>query len=306
MRAAAVVAAVLLVASTAPSAAGGSPASAASAGSPASPGVPPKGASSDAPRGAYADVNGVRIWYEVRGAGAPVVLLHGGMSTIETSFEKVLPELTRRYRVVAVEQVGHGHSPDADRPYSYARMADDTAAVLRNLRIERADLVGWSDGAEVALQLAIRHPQLVRRMVLSGVTTALAGMEPKALQSVRDTSAEEMARKWGPLREAYERASPDGAAHWPRFVAKVRALWLDPAEQDMGAAKVAAIAAPTLVVAGDRDTVRPEHAVELFRNLRHGQLCILPGTGHGTFRARAEWLLPIITAFLDAPEKAAK
>jgi len=255
-----------------------------------------------ASNGGYASVNGVKLYYEVRGTGAPVVLLHGGINTLETTFANLMPELARKYRVVAVEQVGHGHSPDTEAPRTLAEMADDTAALLAHLGIPRADLVGWSDGGIIALLIAVRHPERVRRVVASGANLRLDALSPNFVKWATAVVPEDKSLE--KLRMAYERASPDGPAHWPTLLARDRALWLQPViiEKD----KLATVKAPTLVVSGDGDSVLVEHAVEIFRTLPDAQLCVLPATGHNTFVPRAAWLLPMLTSFLDAPDKTAK
>jgi pimeloyl-ACP methyl ester carboxylesterase len=250
----------------------------------------------------YASVNGVKLYYEMRGEGAPVVLLHGGINTLETTFANLMPELARKYRVVAVEQVGHGHSPDTEAPRTYAEMADDTAALLGHLGISRADLVGWSDGGIIALLVAVRHPERVRRVVASGANIRLDALSPGFVKWVTEVTPGD--KSLTRLREAYERVSPDGPAHWPTLLARDRALWLQPVIIEKE--KLAAVKAPTLVVSGDGDSVPVEHAVEIFRTLPEAQLCVLPATGHNTFVPRAAWLLPMLTSFLDAPDKTAK
>lgn len=264
--------------------------------------APPPAASAEdalAPGPHRVAVHGLAMYYEVRGDGPPLVLLHGGLHGIEGSFGRVLPALAARRRVIAVEQIGHGHTPDADRPFRYADMAEDTAALLARIGVGPADLLGWSDGGIVALFLAARHPERVRRVVVSGANARLEGMAPAAMRGMRDTPPERMARELSPaLREAYAAASPDGPDHWPVVVAKAREMWLAPV--GLEPADLARIAAPTLLIAGDRDLVRPEHEVELLHAIRSAQLLILPGTGHRTLDARAEWVLPVLWSFLDA------
>src|SRR5919202_78290 len=121
-------------------------------------------------RGQYASVNGLNMYYEVHGAGRPLVLLHGALSAIGTSFGKVLPTLAKTRRVIAIEQQAHGHTADIDRPLSYAQMAEDTGALLQRLGIDQADYVGYSMGGGIALQLAMRHPDRVRKFVFAGGT----------------------------------------------------------------------------------------------------------------------------------------
>lgn len=251
--------------------------------------------------GTYADANGSRMYYEVHGKGRPIVLLHGGLGTIETSFSKLVPELARDHRVIAIEQVGHGHSPDRDGAYAYARQAEDTAALLAHIGVSGADVVGYSDGGILALLLAARHPELVRKVVASGANVRPDGIEPKPLGWMRQASPEEFAAKMGGAGrlEAYGRASPDGAGHWQVLAEKVRALWVGPVPLEP--ADLARIAAPVLLVSGDHDTIRPEHTVEMFRAMPRAQLLVLPDTGHDTFNTRAALLNPILVAFLDAP-----
>jgi len=250
----------------------------------------------------YASVNGVKLYYEVRGAGAPVVLLHGGINTLETTFANLMPELARKYRVVAVEQVGHGHSPDTEAPRTYEEMADDTAALLGHLGITGADLIGWSDGGIIALLVAIRHPERVRRVVASGANIRLDALSPAFVKWAKAVAPDD--KSLDKVRLAYERVSPDGPAHWPTLLARDRALWLQPVIIEKG--RLATVKAPTLVVSGDGDSVLVEHAVEFYRTLPDAQLCVLPATGHNTFVPRAAWLLPMLTSFLDAPDKTTK
>jgi pimeloyl-ACP methyl ester carboxylesterase len=254
----------------------------------------------------YADVHGLKMYYEIHGRGDPLVLLHGTLSTIGTSFGKVLPALSSTRQVIAVEQQAHGHTADIDRPLSYEQMADDTAAVLHQLGIDQADLFGYSMGAGIALQIAMRHPSLVRKLVLASVTYTSAGLYPELLAAFETSKPEDLAGS--PFQEDYERVAPKPQA-WATLVAKVNQL--DRAIQDWPPEAIRAIKAPTLVIIGDSDIVRPEHAVELFRLLGGGvagdlfglprsQLAVLPGTMHVTVVDRAEWLLSMIPAFLDA------
>jgi pimeloyl-ACP methyl ester carboxylesterase len=214
--------------------------------------------------------------------------------------------------VIAAELQGHGHTADVDRPLSYEQMADDTAALARHLEIDEADVVGYSMGGGVALQMAIRHPALVRKLVIASTSFTLDGMHAAALEMFPSITPELFAGS--PIEEAYLRTAPN-PDDFPKLVEKMKQLDTTPfawPEQD-----IRAIAAPTLIVLGDSDGVRLEHAVELFR-LRGGgvmgdlagmpesQLAVLPGTSHyvppgSGLLDRAEWLLAMIPPFLDAP-----
>ncbi|MBM3796514.1 MAG: alpha/beta hydrolase, partial [Acidobacteria bacterium] len=168
----------------------------------------------------YAHVRGARLYYEVHGAtdAPPLVLLHGGMHSAAASFAKQIPEFARTRRVIAIEQMGHGHSPDvAGRALSYEGMTEDTAAVLRHIGIREADVVGWSNGGQIALRLAFTHPDLVRRVVASGVGFG-ASPAMRARLAAADVTA------FFPAAQAeYAKVSPDGAAHWKVLGVKCRA-----------------------------------------------------------------------------------
>jgi pimeloyl-ACP methyl ester carboxylesterase len=245
------------------------------------------------------------MYYEIHGSGRPLVVLHGAFMTIEL-LGKLVPELARTRQVIAVEMQGHGHTADIDRPLSYEALADDTDALLRHLAIEAADVYGYSLGAGVALQLALRHPARVRKLVLVSGSYTSDGLYPEVLAGIEHIRPELF--DGTPWRAAYDRVAPNPEA-FPALIEKMKQLDLTPFAWPKEA--VQAIAAPTLIVIGDSDGTRPEHAVEMFR-LRGGgrfgdlagmptsQLAVLPGTHHVGILERADWLLAMVPPFLDA------
>ena len=264
--------------------------------------------SSDVQTG-YAPINGLEMYYEIHGAGAPCLLLHGAYMTTD-SMGPLLHGLATTRQVIAVEQQGHGRTADADRPITYEQMADDTAALARHLKIGHADVVGFSMGAGIGLQLAIRHPSLVRKLVAASAAFTRDGMHAEAVEMIPAVTPEMFAGS--PRETEYLRLAPN-PGDFSKLVEKLVRLLSTPfawAEED-----IRGIAAPTLIVVGDSDIVRLEHAVELFR-LRGGgimgefsgppasQLAVLPGTTHlippgvGVID-RADWLLAMIPPFLD-------
>ncbi len=247
----------------------------------------------------YAPVNGLEIYYEVHGAAGgettPLVLLHGGGSTIQTSFGRVLPSLAKSRRVIAFEQQGHGHTADVDRPYSFEQSADDTATLLRHLDVERADLFGFSNGGSIALQAAIRHPGLVRRLVVGSAMFKRDGLYPEVWASMERATLQDMPEE---LQEAYRRVSPH-PDRLREFHDKCVTRMLEFA--DWQPESIQSIQAPTLVMLGDSDIVRLEHAVEMFRLLPHARLAVLPDSDHMKFVERADWQVSMIEAFLEAP-----
>jgi pimeloyl-ACP methyl ester carboxylesterase len=243
-------------------------------------------------------INGHPIYFERFGNGRPVVLLHGGLCTLRYSFEEQVAILAERQQVIGIEQVGHGHSADIPGPFTYGGMAEDTAEVLRRLGVSGADLIGWSDGGVLALILALRCPVLVRRLVVSGANVRADGLDAEYLKYLGETPPDKIAVDMpAEMREAYEAVSPDGPEHWPIVVGKV--MKMEEEAVVLESDELAAIEAPTLVVAGDRDLVALDHTAYIARSLPEGELCILPGIGHDTFRSAADWLNPIMMDFLD-------
>ncbi|HUR57046.1 MAG TPA: alpha/beta hydrolase [Opitutaceae bacterium] len=256
--------------------------------------------SSAAPaRTGYAPVNGLQLYYEIHGGAnagqPPLVLLHGGGDTIETSFGRILPVLARTRQIIAIEQQGYGHTADiADRPFSFEQSADDTAALLAHLKIDRADVLGFSNGGTIALQVAMRHPRVVRKLVVVSAFFSRGGAEPAFWEWMRNARLENMPVE---LQEAYRKVAPHPEnlrAFHDKAAQRMRDF------QDIPPQSLRAITAPTLVMCGDADVVRPEHAVELSRLLPHAQLAILPGTDHMAVMTRTEWVAPMVSRFLDA------
>jgi pimeloyl-ACP methyl ester carboxylesterase len=257
-------------------------------------------------QGNYAPINGLQMYYEVHGEGQPLVLLHGAYSTIETDFGKMLPDLAKNRKVIGVEQQAHGHTADIDRPLSYEQMADDTAALLRHLGIQQTDIFAYSFGSGTALQIAHRHPSLVRKLALfGGIAYRPEGLYPELLGMLDSFKPEFLIGT--PWHEAYLRVAPR-PEDFTTLVAKK--IELDRNWKGWSPEEIQAIKAPVLIVIGDSDIVRPEHVVEMFRLLGGGvvgdmvglpnsQLAILPSTTHVTIVDRTEYLVPMVTAFLE-------
>jgi pimeloyl-ACP methyl ester carboxylesterase len=214
--------------------------------------------------------------------------------------------------VIVPEMQGHGRTADADRHITYEGMADDTAALLRHLGIEEADVFGYSMGSGVALQLAIRHPEVVRRLVILSASYTSEGMQPELHEMIPSITPEVFAGS--PIEAAYKEIAPN-PEDFPTLVEKLKRLDMTPF--DWGAENVRGIESPTMIVVGDADAVRLEHAVEMFRLLGGGamgdlaglsrhRLAVLPGTAHfippgSGVLDRAGWLLAMVPPFLDAP-----
>ena len=268
----------------------------------------PAASNADSPSGTqrYYEVSGAKLYTQVYGHGPPIVFLHGGMVFFDNNFARQRDYFSTYRTVIGIDQRGHGHSPDGPWSLSYKLMADDTAAIIERLGLGRVDVVGHSDGADLALVLARDHPDLVHRLVISGANIRA------------DLSAEEKQRsQWSPqqlaahLREMaarlppwflpdYAKVSPDGPDHWMKLLAKCYDMWLQPVVIEP--ADLKKISIPVLVMAGDHDFTSVEENAEIFRDLPRGQLIIVPASGHGTFRSRPELVNLAIREFLDQPD----
>jgi pimeloyl-ACP methyl ester carboxylesterase len=225
-----------------------------------------------------ANIHGHRIYYAVRGNGPTLVFLHGGGDSGEHSFARQLDVFSEHHFIVAPDQVGQGRTPDVPGPLSYTAMMEDTAQLLELLKLKHVDVVGFSDGGILALMLAVRHPELVRRLVISGVNIAPEGLRPEDLEELRATQIPK-----------------------PKTIdEKLAHLWFtSPTEAELNLGLLAKISQPALVVSGDRDAITLEHTLKIFHALPDAQLCVLPGTDHATFSGRSDWLNPIINEFLN-------
>ena len=228
------------------------------------------------PAGHYAAVNGLQLYYEIHGTGMPLVLLHGGGSTIETTYGRVLPSLAKHHKVIAIELQAHGHTADIDRPMTFEQDADDVAVLLQQLQISKADIMGFSNGATTALLIAIRHPERVNKLVLASPLYRRDGMPPGFFESMEQATLAQMP---APLAEAYKKINPDPKGLDAMFHRDANRMI---GFKDIPDTDIKGIQAPSLVINGYGDVITSEHVLLLSRTLPHAELAILPG-GHGDY-----------------------
>jgi pimeloyl-ACP methyl ester carboxylesterase len=266
--------------------------------------VPPAQAADGTAR--YVEARGARLYVETSGHGRPILFLHGGATFFDDAFGRQRDDFSPSHTVIGIDQRGHGHSPDGPWELSYQMMADDTAAVLRSLALGPVDVVGHSDGGNVALILARDYPELVRRVVVSGANlrsglTAQQVAERRAMSedALRAKLEELSAKMPARFRASYGRVSPDGPDHWMTLLRKSFFMWIEPVVLETEALR--RIEAPVLVTAGDHDFTSVEDTAEIARGLPHGQLFVVPGTGHDTMGTRPELVDLAIREFIDGP-----
>lgn len=258
------------------------------------------------PTTGYAPVNGLKMYYEVHGSGEPVVLLHGAFMTITSNWGGWIDELSKTRKVIAVEMQGHGRTADIPREINNENLADDVAALLTYLKLSRADLIGYSMGGGVAMTVAVRHPDQVRRVVVISSTFRRDGMVQEGIDAMPKLTAEDF--KGSPIEAEYERLSPT-PDQFSKFVERMVAD--DSKGNDLSADQLRSTTAPMFFIHGDADGIRLEHVAEMFR-LKGGEihgdlrprsasrLAILPNTTHVTLMQRMAIIVPMVNDFLDA------
>jgi pimeloyl-ACP methyl ester carboxylesterase len=256
----------------------------------------------------YAPVNGLEMYYEIHGSGGtPLVLLHGSFMTIDLNWGELLPILAENRQVIAVEMQGHGHTADIDRDPTFEHFAGDVAALLDHLGIDRADVLGYSLGGAIAVHVAVRHPDTVRKVVVLSSAFRPDGWLPEVLAGIEALTPDVLEAT--PLGDAYRRVAPnpDGFAALVERIKRVDTATPGPTDDE-----VRGIAAPVMILNGDADGIRLEHTVAMFRLLGGGvfgdyagvsasRLAILPGATHVGLMMMTDAVARLIVPFLDEP-----
>lgn len=251
----------------------------------------------------YSEVNGLKMYYEIYGEGKPLVLIHGGGSTIQTTFGRVIPMLAKQRKLIAVELQAHGRTSDRDSEVSFEQDADDVAALLKNLNILKTDIFGFSNGGTTALQIAIRHPELVNKLVAASALCKRNGVPSQFWEFMEQARLENMPEQ---LKEGYKKVASDTSGLQVMHDKDAKRM-VD--FKDIPDEKIKSIKAPTLIIIGDKDVITPEHAVEMHRLIVNSELAIIPG-GHGEYIGEVTTLkadykesdfvaVPMIESFLE-------
>jgi pimeloyl-ACP methyl ester carboxylesterase len=249
-------------------------------------------------RSGYVDINGVHMYYEEGGDGSPLVLLHGGMLSIDLNYATLIPGLTTRHQVIGVELQGHGRTADIDRPITPAALAGDVIGLLDHLGLDRVHVMGHSMGAAVALELAVSYPDRVRSIVPASASVRLDGMHEDLSDPDKQALSTRMPTEqdFADMQDTYRRLSPH-PEHFDEFLARLSQSSAD--LEGWSDEQLTGITAPTLLVIGDRDFTTVEHGAVMLELIPGSQLAVLPGTTHLEVTRRSDLLLPMLAAFLD-------
>jgi pimeloyl-ACP methyl ester carboxylesterase len=246
----------------------------------------------------YVDVNGLHMYYETYGDGSPLVLLHGGVLTIDLNFATLIPTLATRHRAIGVEMQGHGRTADIDRAITPAALASDVLGLLDHLDVERAHVFGHSMGGAVTLELGVNHPDRVQSLVAASASVRPDGLHEDLTDPERQATSDRMPTQqdFADFSEAYRRLSPH-PEHFEEFLASMSSSDAD--TRGWSDKQLASITAPTLIVLGDRDFTTVEHGALMQQLIPESQLAILPNTPHMQVTRQAHILLPMLERFLD-------
>jgi pimeloyl-ACP methyl ester carboxylesterase len=252
----------------------------------------------------YSDVNGIKMYYEIYGKGEPLVLIHGGGSTIQSTFGRIIPWLALHYRLIAVELQNHGRSGSRDVAETFEQDADDVAVLLNNIGISKSNFFGFSNGGTTALQIAIRRPQIVHKLVLAAAAYKRIGFLSGFFDGMQQASLDNMPQQ---LKTDFLKVNP-GSAKLQIMFERDRDRMIN--FKDLDDEQLKSITAPTLFINGDADVITVEHTVEMYRLVSNSALAIIPGT-HGQYIGEITTLgnttpdtyfvLPIIQQFLSNP-----
>ena len=233
----------------------------------------------------YSEVNGLKMYYEIYGEGKPLVLIHGGGSTIQTTFGRVIPMLAKHRQLIAVELQAHGRTSDRANELSFEQDADDVATLMKNLNILKADYFGFSNGGTTTLQIAIRHPELVDKIIAASALCKRNGVPSQFWGFMEQARLENMPEQ---LKDGYKKVASDTSGLQVMHDKDAKRM-VD--FKDIPDEKIKSIKAPTLIIIGDNDVITPEHAIEMHRLIPNSELAIIPG-GHGEYIGEITTLKP--------------
>jgi len=242
----------------------------------------------------YMNVNGLRMYYQIKGKGPALLLIHGG-TVCTDAYKPEISAFSKRFKVIAADNQGHGRTNDIDRDISYKNMALDQLALLDKLNIDSVIVFGHSDGAIVALNMVLYGgTNKIKKLILVGANYQPNGLADDIVDAIRNLRAEDL------QSDCYIKYSPDGVEHWPVVFQKLQPMWLN--EPNISEEELNTINIPTLIIVGDHDMVKTNHTIKMFENINNSQLLIFPNATHNVVSEKIDLIFPIIFDFIEKKE----
>lgn len=240
-------------------------------------------------QGNYMNVNGLKMYYEIKGEGQPLLFIHGGGMCTE-AYQLEIKTLSEKYKVIAADNQAQGRTNDIEREISYQNMANDQIALLDSLGIDSVIVFGHSDGGVVGLYMMINNQKRVKKLIVSGTNYTAAGVLDEFTDLLKGATPELY------QNDFFNKLSPDGPEHWPVVMEKLKTMWLN--EPNISDQELNSILKPTLIIVGDHDMIKINHTIEMFIKIDNSNLFIVPNASHEVLYEKAEFVFPIIFDFI--------
>jgi pimeloyl-ACP methyl ester carboxylesterase len=241
-------------------------------------------------QGKYMNINGLKMYYEIKGVGQPLLFIHGGGLCTE-AYQQEINELSEKYMVIAADNQAQGRTNDIERDISYINMANDQLKLIDSLGIDSVIVFGHSDGGVVGLYMTINNPKRVRKLIVSGANYNASGILDEFTELLKNATPEIFQNDY------FNKLSPDGPDHWPAVMQKLKKMWLT--EPNISDEELHSILKPTLIIVGDHDLIKINHTVELFKKIDNSNLLVVPNASHEVLSEKTEFVFPIIFDFID-------
>ena len=242
-------------------------------------------------QGNYANINGLNMYYEIHGSGTPLLYLHGGGLCTDAHRDEI-NFLSQNYKVIAADRQGQGRTADIDREISYEAMALDELELLKYLMIDSCIVYGNSDGGPVALYMAIKSPKTITKLIVEGTNYHYSGIEDNWTELLESVTPEMY------QNDFFNELSPNGSEYWPKMLSKLKNMWLN--SPVLTPLELNEISCPTLIIAGDRDMIKIEHTVSLYKAIPNASLFIVPSTSHGAMEENPDIVRPVVSNFINS------
>lgn len=241
-------------------------------------------------QGNHMNINGLKMYYEIKGEGEPLLFIHGGGMCTE-AYQQEINKLSEKFMVIAADNQGQGRTNDIEREISYENMATDQLILIDSLGIDSLIVFGHSDGGVVGLHMTINNPEKVYKLIVAGTNYSSSGIHDEFTELLKGATPEVFQNDY------FNKLSPDGPEHWPIVMEKLKRMWLN--EPNISDGELNSILKPTLIIVGDHDMIKINHTVEMFKKINNSNLLVVPNASHEVLNEKAEFVFPIVFDFID-------